>query len=165
MKLDISNVTIIFNVASKPAEFTTNICLGLKCFICFLSQGLTRKPVGGFMQSCRGVKKMASSCLIYQTFTFTSQINSPHPGKYLPELPSFMEYYTRHHAHIIHMRMSSAHACHLHVVRMRTLSTRHLHVHVICTSSTDAHHLHIICACAHVIHVMFCKHFVQAHVH
>ena len=32
----------------------------------------------------------------------TSQINSRDPGKYLPELPNFMQYYTWCHAHIVH---------------------------------------------------------------
>ena len=93
---------------------------------------LTSKPVG-FMQNCCTIlfcrknaqiiiiiiisrSKMASSCLIYQTFGFTSQINSWDPGKYLPELPNFMQYYTQHHMHVmrtssVHAHMSSAHAC------------------------------------------------------
>ena len=66
---------------------TASFILNTSTWINVMSRS-TRKPVGGFMQSCRGVKKMASSCLIYQTFSFTSQINSRDPGKYfLSDLP------------------------------------------------------------------------------
>ena len=66
----------------------------------------------------------------------TSQINSQDPGKYLPELPNFMQYYTWYHMHVI--RMSSAHA--------RMLS---------------AHHLHIVCACVYVVRTRTrCPHII-----
>ena len=104
----------------------------------YVSNVPTSKPVG-FMQSCLcfDIFKMASSCLIYQTFGCYSQINSQDPGKYLPELPYFMQYYTWQHVHVI--RTSSA--C-THVIC--TLSTHHPHAH---TSSTC--HLHIVCSTPH----------------
>ena len=77
---------------------------------------ITRKPVG-FMQSCCPVRTMCG------------RHPDRDPGKYLPELPNFMQYYTQHHAHVI--RMSSAH-----VVCMCTSSA---HVICMCTSSTWAH--------------------------
>ena len=64
----------------------------------------------------------------------------PDPGKYLPELPNFMQYYTRCHAHVVctcHLHMSSAHIIRMcmssaHVIFMRTSSRC---THVIRTSS------------------------------
>ena len=56
----------------------------------------------------------------------------------LPELPNFMQYYTRHHVHIIRTCTSSA--CHLH---MSFTPAPHLHLHVIRT--------YMLSTCAHVI--------------
>ena len=71
-------------------------------------------------------------------------------GVLLPELQNFMQYYTRHDMHIVHV-LSTCTCC-LHVVHTCMLSACHLHLHVICMSSG-----HIICTCmssthAHVIH-------------
>ena len=63
----------------------------------------------------------------------TSQINSRDPGKYLPELPNFMQYYTWCHAHVVR-------ACH------PCTSSMH-HPRIICTSS--ACHLCMRVCCPH----------------
>ena len=71
----------------------------------------------------------------------TSQINSRDPGKYLPELPNFMQYYTWCHAHIVHTR------------RPRTSSARHLHV--VRMSSV---HAHMLSAPGHIIRTLSAGH-------
>ena len=68
----------------------------------------------------------------------TSQINSRDPGKYLPELPNFMHYYTWCHAHVVRAR-------HARCPRMSSACR----LHIICSSSP--HHLCVICACAYVV--------------
>ena len=113
---------------------------------------------------------MASSCLIYQTSNFgcyySSQINSRDPGKYLPELPNFMQYYTWCHAHIVRVhrpRTSSAHVVHarcpgtssarcLHIVS--TSSVCHLCMRICCPhqDTSSAHHLYVICTATHGQH-------------
>ena len=108
---------------------------------------LTRKPVG-FMQSC---------CPVWMT---CGRHPDRDPGKYLPELPNFMQYYTWHHAHVIHTSSAHAvHTCHLHMSSAHVICTCRPHMssaHVICTchlhmSSTCAHHLRTSSTCTHVI--------------
>ena len=93
---------------------------------------LTSKPVG-FMQSCP--RWLPLVWFTRPSIVVTSQINSPDPGKYLPELPNFMQYYTWCHAHIVRAR----HPC--------TSSTHR--PHVVCASS--ARHPCVICACSYVV--------------
>ena len=68
----------------------------------------------------------------------TSQINSRDPGKYLPELPNFMQYYTWCHAHVVRAhRPCTSSACHLRVICACTyvVRTRTHHPHIIYMSS------------------------------
>ena len=80
----------------------------------------------------------------------TSQINSPDPGKYLPELPNFMQYYTWCHPHVV--RTCRPRTSSTHIVRaccLRTSSAHHLHV--VCVSSV---HAHMLSAPGHIIRTL-----------
>ena len=87
----------------------------------------------------------------------TSQINSRDPGKYLPELPNFMQYYTWCHAHVVRARRPrTTRTSSAHVVRARhprTSSARCLHV--ICVSSV---HAHMLSAPGHIIRTSSIRH-------
>ena len=101
----------------------------------------TSKPFG-FMQSCPRWRPLV--WFTRPSVVVTSQINSPDPGKYLPELPNFMQYYTWCHMHVVH-----------------TLSTHVIcthHLHVVCASSVC--HLHVICmlSACHLCMRICCPH-------
>ena len=68
-------------------------------------------------------------------------------GFLLPELPNFMQYYTRRHVHVV--RTLSTCTCCLHIVCMRTSSACHLHLHIVHTCTC---HPHIICSTPHGQH-------------
>ena len=65
----------------------------------------------------------------------------------LPELPNFMQYYTQHHVHVIHMHTLSACHLHVHVIYMSSA-----HVVRTCTSSA---HTHVICILSRNAYVMY----------
>ena len=96
---------------------------------------LTSKPAG-LMQSCSRWRLLV---WFTRPLVVTSQINSQDPGKYLPELPNFMQYYTRHHVHVICTSSACAHRLHAHVICM-------LSAHIVCIRTC---HLHIICSTPH----------------
>ena len=72
----------------------------------------------------------------------TSQINSQDPGKYLPELPNFMQYYTWCHAHDVRARRPRI-VC--------TSSACHLCMRICCLhqDTSSAHCLQAICTTPH----------------
>ena len=91
------------------------------CLKGHLRQLLTSKPSFSFMQSCSRWLRFL-----------------------LPELPNFMQYYTRRHVHIVHTRTSSTPSAHVIRTCTSSASAHHLHLHVIhiCMSSAHAHVIH-----------------------
>ena len=61
---------------------------------------------------------------------------------FLPELPNFMQYYTRCDMHIVRMHMSSACCLHLDVICMSSghvIRTHTCHPHIICSTPHGQH--------------------------